>query len=985
MPRREYFSPSQRLELVAIPKDEGELIRLYSLSPQDLAIIRQRRGAANRLGFATQLCSLRYPGHVIGPNDDPDRRMMSIIARQLRTDENLWGEYAKRDETRREHLQALIALYGYRQFEATDYRSLSAWLLPLALQSDQSMVLGRAVLNEVRARRIIVPPLPVIERLCAEMATRALRHIYAALTAPLSGGQRKQLDALFLPHETLRQISVLAWLRLPVVKTGPRHMNSLMARLHRVRSIGLAPDLEHAVHRNRLLKLARMAERTTLQHLRRFEETQRYALLVALLLETRATLTDEILAMHDRIMGKLFARAKRKHEEAFLESAQTINEKIRIFAKVGQALLDARRTGEDPFAAIEAVLPWKTFEASVTEAEGITKPTMDDSLSLIGTSYSQIRRYAPLFLETFEFRAAPGAEGLLQAIHLLRQLNASDVREVPADAPRDFVRKRWESLVFSKTGTDRRFYELCALSELKNSLRSGDLWVSGSRQFNDFKEYILSPEAFEQLKRDGLSLSVESCGEKYLSGRMEQLRSQLVAVDKLASLGQLPDATFTKGILKITPLDNLVPVAAEAAMRKVYALMPHVRITELLLEVDRWTGFTRHFTNLKTGESPSDPALLLTAVLADGINLGLAKMAEVCPMMTYTKLSWLTAWHIRDATYSMALAELVNAQHQQPLARVWGEGNTSSSDGQRYRAGGRGEPAGQMNLKYGTDPSVMLYTHVSDRYAPFHSRVINANLREATFILDGLLYHESDLRIDEHYTDTAGFTDHVFGLCHLLGFRFAPRIRDLADKKLFLPDREGEYPALESMIGGVVQKGHILSHWEEVTRLTASIVHGTATASLLLRKLGSYPRQNGLAVALREVGRIERTLFILQWLQDSGLRRRVQVGLNKGEARNALARAVFLNRLGEMRDRGFEHQNHRACGLNLVVAAITLWNTVYLERALEALRERGEPIHADLVRHLSPLGWEHINLTGNYVWSLNKHVAQGRFRPLRNP
>jgi TnpA family transposase len=969
---------------MAIPENEGELIRLFTLSTQDLAIIRQRRGASNRLGFATQLCSLRYPGHVIGPNEDPNKRMMSMISRQLRIDEVLWGEYAKRDETRREHLQAIIATYGYRQFNAAEYRSLSTWLLSLALQSDQSMVLGRAVLNEVRARRIIVPPLPVIERLCAETATRALRHIYAALTAPLAGEQRKQLDALFLPHED-RQISVLAWLRLPVSKTGPRHMKTLLARLHRVRSLGLAPGLEHAIHRNRLLKLARMAERTTLQHMRRFDEAQRYALLVALLLETRATLTDEILAMHDRIMGKLFARAKRKHEAAFLASAQTINEKIRIFAKVGQALLDARRTGEDPFTAIEAVLPWETFEASVTEADGIVKPTMDDSLSLIGTSYSQIRRYAPLFLETFEFRAAPGAEGLLQAIHLLRQLNASDVREVPADAPRDFIRKRWKPLLFSGTVIDRRFYELCVLAELKNALRSGDLWVSGSRQFNDFKEYILSPEAFEQLKRDDFSLPVESDGEKYLSGRMEQLRSQLVAVGKLAALGQLPDVTFTKGVLKITPLDKLVPDEAEAAMRKVYALMPHVRITELLLEVDRWTGFTRHFTNLKTGESSSDPALLLTAVLADGINLGLTKMAEVCPMMTYTKLAWLTAWHIRDATYSKALAELVNAQHQQPLAMVWGAGNTSSSDGQRYRAGGRGEPAGQMNLKYGTDPSVMLYTHISDRYAPFHSRVINANIREATFVLDGLLYHESDLRIEEHYTDTAGFTDHVFGLCHLLGYRFAPRIRDLADKKLFLPDREGEYPALESMIGGAIQKGHILSHWEEVTRLAASIVHGTATVSLLLRKLGSYPRQNGLAVALREVGRIERTLFILQWLQDSGLRRRVQVGLNKGEARNALARAVFLNRLGEMRDRGFEHQNHRACGLNLVVAAITLWNTVYLKRVLEALHERGDPIPDELVRHLSPLGWEHINLTGNYVWNLNKHVAQGRFRPLRNP
>jgi TnpA family transposase len=117
----------------------------------------------------------------------------------------------------------------------------------------------------------------------------------------------------------------------------------------------------------------------------------------------------------------------------------------------------------------------------------------------------------------------------------------------------------------------------------------------------------------------------------------------------------------------------------------------------------------------------------------------------------------------------------------------------------------------------------------------------------------------------------------------------------------------------------------------------------TVTASLMLRKLGSYPRQNGLAVALRELGRIERTLFILDWLQSVELRRRVHAGLNKGEARNALARAVFFNRLGEIRDRSFEQQRYRASGLNLVTAAIVLWNTVYLERAANALRGHGQP------------------------------------------
>jgi TnpA family transposase len=226
------------------------------------------------------------------------------------------------------------------------------------------------------------------------------------------------------------------------------------------------------------------------------------------------------------------------------------------------------------------------------------------------------------------------------------------------------------------------------------------------------------------------------------------------------------------------------------------------------------------------------------------------------------------------------------------------------------------------------------------------------------------LYHESDIRITEHYTDTNGFTDHVFGLMHLLGFRFAPRIRDLADTRIYTPNRDGN-DILKPLIGGTLNLKHLRAHWDELMRLAASIKQGTVTASLMLRKLGSYPRQNGLAIAAREFGRIERTLFILDWLQNPDLRRRSTAGLNKGEARHALAKAVFFYRLGEFRDRTFEQQRYRASGLNLLTAAIVLWNTVYLERATRAI-DAHKPIDGNLLQHLSPLGWEHINLTGDF-------------------
>jgi TnpA family transposase len=445
-----------------------------------------------------------------------------------------------------------------------------------------------------------------------------------------------------------------------------------------------------------------------------------------------------------------------------------------------------------------------------------------------------------------------------------------------------------------------------------------------------------------------------------------------------------PDAIITESGLKITPLDAAVPDKAQAMIDQTAMIMPHVKITELLLKVDEWTGFTCHFTHLKSGDQARDRTVLLTAILADAINMGLTKMAESCPGTTYARLSWLQAWHIRDETYEAALTALVNAQLSRPFAAYWGNGTTSSSDGQNFPTSSKAESTGHINPKYGSSPGRTFYTHISDQYAPFYTKVVNVGVRDSTYVLDGLLYHESDLRIEEHYTDTAGFTDHVFALMHLLGFRFAPRIRDLGDTRLYIPKGDAAYDGLKPMISNDrLNIKAIRAHWDEILRLATSIKQGTVTASLMLRKLGSYPRQNGLAVALRELGRIERTLFILDWLQNVELRRRVHAGLNKGEARNALARAVFFNRLGEIRDRRFEHQCYRASGLNLVTAAIILWNTVYLERAVNALRAHGQAVDDSLLPFLSPLGWEHINLTGDYLWPRSPKTKAAKFRPLR--
>ena len=723
----------------------------------------------------------------------------------------------------------------------------------------------------------------------------------------------------------------------------------------------------------------------TPRDLAKFEDERRYATLAALAIEGMATVTDELVDLHDRIMIKLFSAAKNKHKQDFQKQGKAINDKVRLYSKVGRALVEAKESGGDPYAAIEAILPWSDFAQSVTEASQLAQPESFDYLSLVGDQYSTLRRYTPEFLNVLKLDAAPATQAILDAIDVLREMNTTGARKVPDDAPITFVKPRWKPLVITDEGLDRRFYEICVLSELKNSLRSGDIWVQGSRQFRDFEDYLLPAAKFGAMKtaRELPIAVIQDC-DQYLNDRLLLLEQQLARVNRLALTNKLPDAIITETGLRISPHDAVVPDQAQALIDLTTSLLPRIKITELLMDVDDWTGFTRHFVHLKSGVQAKDRTLLMSAILADAINLGLTKMAESSPGATYAKLSWLQAWHIRDETYSAGLADLVNAQLKHTFAENWGDGTTSSSDGQRFRTGGRAESTGHINPKYGAEPGKLFYTHISDQYAPFSTKVVNVGVRDSTYVLDGLLYHESDLRIEEHYTDTAGFTDHVFALMHLLGFRFAPRIRDLGDTKLYVPGKAGDHPALRSMIGGSLNIKHLRAHWDDVLRLAASIKHGTVTASLMLRKLGSYPRQNGLAIALRELGRIERTLFILDWLQNVELRQRVHAGLNKGEARNALARAVFIHRLGEIRDRTFEQQRYRASGLNLVTAAIVLWNTVYLDRATQALRETGRLPDAGMLQFLSPLGWEHINLTGDYVWRQSRKVDESKYRPLRD-
>jgi hypothetical protein len=226
-----------------------------------------------------------------------------------------------------------------------------------------------------------------------------------------------------------------------------------------------------------------------------------------------------------------------------------------------------------------------------------------------------------------------------------------------------------------------------------------------------------------------LPVAVDTDFERFIASRRALLDARLAAINAKATGGLLPDVSLEKGVLKIAPIEKSTPPEAEALAARLYAMLPRIRVTDLLSEVAQWTLFTDCFTHLRSGETVADPRILMAGLLADGLNLGLTRMAEACTIASLGQLAWAADWHIRDETYALALRRLVDHQQREPLAAIFGSGFASSSDGQFFRAGGFRRAAGRINAHYGDDPGSKFYTHLSDRFAPFYIKVIAATAR----------------------------------------------------------------------------------------------------------------------------------------------------------------------------------------------------------------------------------------------------------------
>jgi TnpA family transposase len=571
-------------------------------------------------------------------------------------------------------------------------------------------------------------------------------------------------------------------------------------------------------------------------------------------------------------------------------------------------------------------------------------------------------------------------------------MKKAERQRVVDEAPREVITRVWQPYVLDKKGhIDLRYYTFCVLVQLREALRCRSIFVAGSDRWGDIRNQLLSDAVWQKVKAQvcrSLGHPAQSdvflaTVEKLLNAAYQQVAQNLPNNTKLRLEKAADKLRFI-----LEPLEALAEPASLITLRQaVYELLPRVTIADIIQETAAWTDCLDEFMHISEGPiRAAEIALSLCAVLlAEATNLSLSPFVDNDKMaLTRGRLTWVRHNYLRTETIVKANSRLVAMQDTIPLAHAWGGGEVAVADGLRFVVPGRSAHAGASHPYFGTQRGMTWYHWMVDQQMDIHTIAVAGTLKDAPYLLDGLLEQETHLRPKELITDTGGYSDIVFGLFRLLGYRFSPRLADLGDARFWRMSNQTDYGVLNDLARNKTNNDLITDNWDDMLRATGSLQMGLVKASELIKSLHRAGRASTLGRAIGELGRIEKTLFLLNWVDDATYRRRILTQLTRIEHRHRLARAIRFGREGKMYEKYREGQEDELNVLGLVLNMVVLWNTRYMNAALNYLRQTNFDVRDEDVERLSPLISDHINFVGKYHFSLPEEVKRGELRPFYN-
>ena len=777
---------------------ELDLERFFFLDDDDLTIVGRRRGAANRLGFAVQLGTVRYLGCFLDDPTGVPGNVVEFVSRQLGiAGPTVFEEYSVRAKTGYEHGWEIAEAYGYRRTsDPVVLGEFTGFLAArTATRTERPTIVFDQAVTWLRREKVLLPGVSLVTRLVAEARAEANERLFSLLSDRMNAGLAARLDALVDSVREERVSGLGELRRAPVRASGPEMVKAL-ERVAAVTAVGASTLDLAGITPGRLDVLARHGLSADASTLRRMSERRRRATVFATVASLQVSSVDDVLDLFAVLMAtKLIGPANRAVAKEQMRSLSALRRASVTLASAAKVLLEVAEAGEQ----IDAAAVWELLgtegmrerlRAAVQVVDELSPFGEDDPIreqAQLVKRYATVRPLLSMFASALPLRSTEAGATLLQAVRGLGAL-VGRKRVERSEIVDDVVGGAWRRLIFPDPAddgpVDHRAYTLCVLEAAHRALRRRDLFAERSRRWGDPRVQLLDGDAWSNAKPDVLRALqlADPFGThmKHLAGRLDDAYTSIAT-----RLGEGPgdenspltvetgaDGRSRVFLTKLKPIPE--PESLSALRELVERMMPRVDLPEVLLEVHAWTGYLDDFTHINLTESRSgsrlnDLALSMAAVLvAEGCNLGFAPVVKHGhPSLNRRRLSHVAQNYLRVETLSAANGRLIDAQASIGTAQVWGGGLVASVDGLRFVVPVRTLDAGPNPRYFGHSQGVTWLNAINDQVTGIGAVVVTGTMRDSLHVLDVILNRDGGPAPEMIATDTASYSDIVFGFFRL--------------------------------------------------------------------------------------------------------------------------------------------------------------------------------------------------------------------------
>jgi TnpA family transposase len=949
-----------------------ELGARYRLTEADLTFVRDgARGEAGRLMLAT-LLKTRQDFGCFSTLDEIHPDTVAYLASQLGVTAPVWPEDAHRTSSFYRYQAEVRAYLSVTPYGEAAVELVTRTTLETAeTMSDPADLINRAV-ETLQAAAIDLPAFSTLDRLVNRLRAEVHARIYNRVTVRVTTEHATVLDALLARPENSMTTGFNRLTQTP----GPATPTTIRLWIERLGwLVGLIdpdPLLEGIAH-TKLRQFAAEAAALDVGDVRDISQPgKQHTLLLALLRQARMRCRDELVEMMLRRVRKTQAAAK-EQLEALHDQHRGIEEAL--IGVLGQVLQTAQaQEADDAFGRqVRELLSKQGGVAALAEqCETVSAWHSDNDLPLHWPIHARHRSLLFRLIDLLDIRSATQDSSLLDAIAVV-----SKHRHTRRDALSDkvdlgFASQRWQSFVIKRRSEpavlDRRGLEVCVFVYLCDALQAGDLYVVGAEEFADYRAQLLPwSECEPRLAAYCAALGIPEHGADFAAALKTELTTLAAEVD--AGFPTNSELSIdVDGTPHLKQLDMTVQPKGLAEFElELHARMPERHLLDILKHTEYWAGYTRHFGP----PSGADPKLAnaiqryLFTVFGYGCNLGPNQTACHAPEIASVHvLRRINAQHVNADKLEAAMVDVINQYARFALPRHWGGGRTAIADGTHVKLR-ENNLMGSRHIRYGGYGGIA-YHHIADTYIALFTSFISCGVWEAVHILDALMKNRSKVQPDTLHADTQGQNEPVFGLCRLLGIKLMPRMRGISDAVFYRPDKSIRYHHLDALFGDEIDWDLIATHARDMIQVVLSIQAGRVMPSMLLRKLTAYNRKSRLYRAFRELGRVERTLFLLRFVSNTEVRRVIRAETTKIEAYNEFLDWICFG--GPVVKSGDPvEQEKQLKYASLVANAVMLANVVDLTEVLSAMAKDGHPVTPALVACISPYIRDHIRRFGRFA------------------